>query len=84
MLDRLYKDRPEEAAPTVKNETISEVGKKPASSKQAKRISGLHVVTSTDTREAPPERLLSKRHAPVMIDGKSCTATQEVAAHGPS
>ncbi|HTZ86783.1 MAG TPA: hypothetical protein VMB05_08955 [Solirubrobacteraceae bacterium] len=78
VLARLYKERAEETAPTLKNETISEVGKKPASQKQAKKIHGLHVVTNTETREARPDKLRPKPHPPVRIDGRICTATQEV------
>jgi hypothetical protein len=78
MLERLYEDRAEEVAPRLKNETVSEEGKKPASKQQAKRIHGLHVVTDTETREVPPERLRSKLHPHVTIEGAGCTATQYV------
>jgi hypothetical protein len=78
MLDRLYKDRAEEAAPTLKNTTISEEGKKPASTRQATRIHGLHVVTSTETSEAPAKKVRSESHLPVGIAETRCTAKQHV------
>jgi ABC-type multidrug transport system fused ATPase/permease subunit len=78
MLERLYEDRGEEAALALKNTKVSEEGKKPASKKQAERIHGLHVVTNTEEREAPPKEVRSKSRPHVTIDGANCTATQRV------
>lgn len=78
MLARLYKERAEEAAPVVKNKTISEVSERPVSAKQAKKVSGANVVKSTENSEVPPEKVRQKHHPPVKIYGKICTATQHV------
>lgn len=78
MLERLYKERAEEAAPVLKNETVTEEVSKPSSGKQAKKVSGGQVVKSIETREVPPKLERPKHHPAVKIYGESCTATQHV------
>ena len=67
VLDRLYKDRAEEAAPTLKNTTTTTVSGSPPPGTQ-----------TTTGIETPPTKERSKRHPNVKIYGKSCTATQHV------
>jgi hypothetical protein len=78
MLERLYEDRAEEAAPSLKNTKYSEEGRKPASKEQAQRIHGLHVVTNTVEREGPPKEVRSKARPHVRIDDQTCTGAQHV------
>jgi ABC-type multidrug transport system fused ATPase/permease subunit len=74
MLDRLYEERAEEAAPVLKNETISEEQSSPGDPAKP----GSQTGKTTKTREAPSEQWRSKRHPNVKIYGNSCTATQHV------
>lgn len=68
MLARLYKDRAEEAAPALKNTTITNVSGDPSSAKGQ----------TTTATETPPVKERSKRHPGVKIYERSCTSTQAV------
>jgi uncharacterized membrane protein len=66
MLAQLYKDRAEEAAPSLKNTTTTEVkGPEPAGDTKAK--------TTTTVEETPPPRYAPVRHLPVKAPPKGCT-----------
>lgn len=75
LLDRLYKDRAEEVAPTLKNTQSSKVIEKPTPSKEAGHEA---TITKTSEHEEAPTKERSKRHPHVNIYEQSCTSTQHV------